>query len=472
MNQSALNRTLQRPLSEGSIYNALFSTSNCTPTPLGDGDTEFTINQMKQQVLKWADELNTKKVQQLFDKPTLLATVTNLHHFEFNHYQYNADGWDQNLRSPKCAWASRFVGIDCKSYAITASCLLLKLNIKHYLRRIKQPLHKYPNEYTHVYVNVPFDQVNGDLTKGYYTIDGTLPTMQEPLNTNPHDIFMSTKIPHYALNGSGVSDGTNTIDLGGSGTTDTSGDAWGDVWGIVSDSATGDDGNGGWLSDINLGDTFSSIGGWFGGSGAACSYGSVQLEADLTGLNAAMQTSIKTALSPDLTISEKEIILTDAYFIITEYVLMVQANNFAEACTHPATGLLVDGVINNYLPAVYSALQQNLAASGITMRISDIQKNGINTKKISLNMGIVSGSTTSTGVVTTTGTTSPTGTTTATNSNQQQIDAGSGKPKTSGMGAMGYILLATAAGLSVNEYMKSQKKSKKNDKTTPKKETK
>ncbi len=427
MSKSALNRTLQRPLLDGSMYNAFFSTSKCIPTPLGDGDTEFTINQMKDQVLKWAKELDTKKVKKLFAKPTLLATVTNIHNFEYNHYQYNADGWNQNLRSPKCAWASRSVGIDCKSYAITASCLLLNLNIKHYIRRIKQPFHDYPNEYTHVYVNVPFDQVNGDLSKGYYTIDGTLSTMEEPLNTNPHDIFMSTKMPHYALNGSGITDGTNS-------------DALGDIWGSISEGASGSDG---WLSNIDLGEAFGSITSIFGGGGS-CPYGATQLTTDLENINNVTQQTIQTALSPELSDTEKETILTDLYFNVTQYVLGVQAANASNSCTHQATAMLVDNTINNYLPVVFAALKQNLAANGITMIIQD--HNG--TKKVYLNVSNASGiPNTSTG----------TGTTANTNQ-QQQIDAGNGKSKTAGMGVFGLLMLAAAAGLGVNEYQKSQAK--------------
>jgi|GEM_PF-1059012 len=201
MSKSALNRTLQRPILDGTMYNALFPSSKCVSTFLGDGDTEFTINTMKNWVIENEPDINTKVAKKLFEGRNDNETTSNIHSFLYDYHKYNADGWNQNLRSPECAWASRFEGIDCKSFAIAASIFLLKANLIHYLRRIQQPFHEFPNEYTHVYVVVPFDQVNGDLSKGYYTVDGTLPTMKEPLHTNPHDIFMS-KMPHYGLKGS------------------------------------------------------------------------------------------------------------------------------------------------------------------------------------------------------------------------------------------------------------------------------
>jgi len=453
MSKSAANNTLQRPILDGTTFNALFSSSNCTPTFLGNGDTKFTITQMKKQVLIWVKEFNTKKAQQLFSKPTLQATVTNIHSFLYNHYQYNADGWDQNLRSPKCSWASRYDGIDCKSYATTASVLLYILNIKHYLRRIKQPFHQYPNKYTHVYVVVPNDQKTGSLTtQGYFTIDGTLPTMQEPVHTNPHDIFMSDKMAHYALNGTGVTDGTNfdlgtsnsDVDSGTSGTTDAS--MWNDAWGSVKDSATGgESGEGGWLSDIDWGGT---IGGLFSGGGGSvsCPYGEVQLTTDLTNISAVTQQNIEVALSPDLTISEKETILTDLYYNVSSYVLMVQATNYADTCTHQATTLLVNAAINDYLPSVFSTLQQSLAANGITMRLFDTQKEGVDTKTVRLNTGITSGASTTSDTSSVTNN-SPTG--------SLQDNDPPKKSSNTGKVVAGLAVL-TIAGFAINEYMKSK----------------
>jgi hypothetical protein len=49
-------------------------------------------------------------------------------------------------------------------------------------------------------VIVPQNQTNGGLNKGYFTIDGTLPTTQEPIYTTFKDYFMD-QLQHYALNG-------------------------------------------------------------------------------------------------------------------------------------------------------------------------------------------------------------------------------------------------------------------------------
>ena len=199
MSKSTLNSTLQRPLLDGAKYNVLFSSSNCTLIDLGKGDTEYTVNEMKDWILETQSQLKTAKVKQLFSKPTQQATITTIKSFIYNHFQYTADGLDQNLRSPNCAWQQRHEGIDCKTYSILASVLLLKCNLIHYVRRITQPNFN-PTQYTHVYVVVPYDQVNGDLSKGYYTIDGTLPTMQEPAYLEKHDTLMN-KLPHYGLKG-------------------------------------------------------------------------------------------------------------------------------------------------------------------------------------------------------------------------------------------------------------------------------
>ncbi|WP_445915265.1 hypothetical protein, partial [Flavobacterium sp.] len=79
------------------------------------------------------------------------------------------------------------------------SCILLQLGFKHYIRKIKQPMFA-PESFTHVYVIVPVDQNTGSLKQGYYTIDGTLPTTQEPNYIETKDFFMD-KLSHIGLNG-------------------------------------------------------------------------------------------------------------------------------------------------------------------------------------------------------------------------------------------------------------------------------
>lgn len=198
MSKSALNTSLQRTLKKGTQYNALFLASSCEPVSLGKGDTKYGINQIKEWILENINSIDSKLARKLFLGASLSETCTNIHSFLYDHFQYDADGYKQNLRSPNCSWAMRQQGIDCKSYSILASTLLLKCGYKNILRRIQQPTYK-PTEYTHIYVIVPINQTTGTLNQGYYVIDGTIPTMHEPLHTNPHDITMD--LPYYGLKG-------------------------------------------------------------------------------------------------------------------------------------------------------------------------------------------------------------------------------------------------------------------------------
>ena len=94
------------------------------------------------------------------------------------------------LRSPACSWASRHSGIDCKSYTIFGSTVLLNMGIKHYMRRIVQPSH--PDGYTHVYLVIPKNQKTANLNSGYYLIDGTINTEQELPYLKHDDVLMSS----------------------------------------------------------------------------------------------------------------------------------------------------------------------------------------------------------------------------------------------------------------------------------------
>jgi len=464
MSKSALNITLQRPILDGDKYNALFSFSKCTPTPLGNGDTKFTITQMKQQVLIWVKELNTKKVQQLFGKPTLEETVTNIHSFLYNHYQYNADGYDQNLRSPKCSWASRYEGIDCKSYATTASVLLSILNIKHYLRRIKQPFHKFPNKYTHVYVNVPIDQKTGSLTtQGYYTIDGTLRTMQEPVHTNPDDIFMNNQMPHYALNGSGMTDGINDdiIEIEGTETTETTEDSgWlRDTWGSVKD----------YFKDIDFGSFVSGI---FGGGGNPCIYDATVAEKETNDIKLWIEEAV-AQLAVSASLNQSSQILTELYFRIVNFSFYRKWSFALVECAAPLAAAFGDSIVNQELPNWFAQINTKLQAKGISLQLSPVMRMTesletgtyhdaifpgayeLETMKVTLIPFENTGSNTSTGTTTgtTAGTTSPTG--------QQDNDPPKKESNTGKI--VGGLLVATAIGVGIKAYMNKQK----NNKPTP-----
>lgn len=197
------NNNLFRFLKNGSAYNALIPKSTCEKVSFGKGDTHFSIEMIVKQALQ-----HNKQVEKLASKlkaesgaGSLQEICYRIHQFLYWHLQYKADGEAQLLRSPACAWQQRKDGIDCKSYSIFASAILLQLGIKHYIRKIKQPTHN-PEHYSHVYVIVPKNQDTGNLDKGYYTIDGTLQHITEPIYINKKDFFMDT-LPHFGLNGTG-----------------------------------------------------------------------------------------------------------------------------------------------------------------------------------------------------------------------------------------------------------------------------
>lgn len=206
---SDFDAMLWRPIKPGKEFDSLMPKSKCQTTYLGDGLTDFSINKMEQWVLDHATQ--TEQLAKVLKKQSLKSTCETIHSFLFNHFQYKADDSDQMLRSPACSWYTRKEGIDCKSYSIFASCLLLNMGITHYIRKIKQPGYA-PDEFTHVYVIVPIDQTNGTLKKGYYTIDGTIPNMIEPALIGKSDLKMSGN-RHYGLNAPSSLKGLNGVSI-------------------------------------------------------------------------------------------------------------------------------------------------------------------------------------------------------------------------------------------------------------------
>ena len=189
MSSQAINIALHRPLKKGSQYNHLIPFSGCESIQLAKGDTKVAIHSMAIWTKKHQD--HTKKLtQKKFTNLPLSTLCKELHRFLYHHIQYKIDGYDQLLRSPACTWATRSQGLDCKSYSIFASSVLLNSRVSHYLRRV---IINKGESYSHVYVIVPKDQHTFDLGKGYYTIDGTLKTNKEqPIHT-ADDVFMSAK---------------------------------------------------------------------------------------------------------------------------------------------------------------------------------------------------------------------------------------------------------------------------------------
>lgn len=191
---SDFDAILYRKIKNGKQYNNLIPKTDGKSTFLGDGMTDFSVKEMANWVNQYAYQM--QKIATLLQRSSLLETCKAIHLWCYWHFQYRADDETQFLRSPSYAWwYDREKGIDCKSYSIIASCILTNLGINHYIRRIKQPGFM-PHLWTHVYIVVPTDQVNGSLST-YYCIDGTVNTMNESIFTEKSDHYMK----HYGLNG-------------------------------------------------------------------------------------------------------------------------------------------------------------------------------------------------------------------------------------------------------------------------------
>lgn len=206
--------SLQRNLKDGKKYNALIPKSACEKVYFGKGDTFYSVEKIKSQAIQHTNQVQklAKVLKNEVATNSLQSICLKIHWFLYNHIQYKADGEAQLLRSPACAWQSRYDGVDCKSYSVFASAILLQLGIKHYIRQIKQ-LNKTPDKFTHVYVVVPVNQNSGNLKDGYYTIDGTLQHTNEPYYLQEESTFMDL-LPHYGLNGVGLSAEENNTILG------------------------------------------------------------------------------------------------------------------------------------------------------------------------------------------------------------------------------------------------------------------
>lgn len=190
-----IDNLLRRNLLSGQEYEPLFPTVSCDKTNLGNGNTFDSVRMIKQMVIKY--QFQTKKVATLLQQETLKETCDKIYWFLYHHIQYKADGAEQMLRSPACAFKQRVEGVDCKSYSIFASCLLANMGIRHFIRQIKQPSFR-PDLYTHVYVIVPLNQETGNIKDGYLIIDGTTSNNREPIYTMAHETEVN--LPHYGLN--------------------------------------------------------------------------------------------------------------------------------------------------------------------------------------------------------------------------------------------------------------------------------
>lgn len=194
-NKGNISTALKRNLSDGKEYSKLIPPVRCERTRLGEGDTFFTVDAMKDWVEKFSHQ--TAKLAPLFIGRTLEETVNNIYNFLYNHIQYEADGAEQQLRSPACTWVQRKEGVDCKSFSVFASSILSNLGIKHFIRQIRQP-YFFPEEFTHVYVVVPQNQ-NKIENSATFVLDATKHQNVESEYLEKVDLKM-TKLSHIGLN--------------------------------------------------------------------------------------------------------------------------------------------------------------------------------------------------------------------------------------------------------------------------------
>lgn len=197
MTKEEINLILKRRIKKGDEFSPFIEKPKSQKIKLDKGDTFYSVAMMKVWVEHFYKQV--AKLSPLLKGQTIKQTCDKIHYFLYYDIQYQADGVTQNLRSPANSWFNRRSGIDCKSYSIFASSVLMNLGIKHYIRQIKQPNFN-PRQYTHVYVVVPTDQQSGKLDKGHSIIDGTIASNKEPIYTSKKDVFMNQKLPHIGLN--------------------------------------------------------------------------------------------------------------------------------------------------------------------------------------------------------------------------------------------------------------------------------
>lgn len=191
-----INQRLAREIKSGKQYDSLIPDSDCLKIKSGKGNTEYSVTQMVDVVKHYSHQ--TAKVAKKLKKSSLTSTLQSIQDFVYWHIQYKIDESDQLLRSPACSWASRYDGVDCKSYSIFVASILQQLGIKSYFRRVSYSPDK---PYSHVYNVIPVEQKNGDLNHGYYIVDGTINTSiyNEPNFYKNSDMEIPIDLKHYTL---------------------------------------------------------------------------------------------------------------------------------------------------------------------------------------------------------------------------------------------------------------------------------
>ncbi|PKH51416.1 hypothetical protein CXF68_12315 [Tenacibaculum sp. Bg11-29] len=188
MSIATLNSALYRNVKTHTKYDRYFTKTPCKATFLGS----YTTTGGMQQMVEWAFKYKnfTKEISKKLKGRNLKETVANIYQFTYDHIQYQADGYDQQLRSPSCTWNVRLEGVDCKSYSLFVSTILTNLNIPHSFRKVKQP--SSPSRWSHVYVQIP----SGNET---LIIDPTLRVNTEVKYIQKED--MEVKLDYYGLHG-------------------------------------------------------------------------------------------------------------------------------------------------------------------------------------------------------------------------------------------------------------------------------
>ena len=186
MDIATVNKALYRKVKTHTKYDRFFTFTPCKSTYLGDYTTTGGMQQMVEWALKYKDF--SKEISKVLKGRNLKQTVANIYQFLYDHVQYQADGYDQQLRSPSCTWNTRLEGSDCKSYSLFTSTILLSLNIPHSFRKVKQPSE--PHRWSHVYVIIP----SGNQT---LIIDPTKKVNTEVEYIQKED--MEVKLPYYGL---------------------------------------------------------------------------------------------------------------------------------------------------------------------------------------------------------------------------------------------------------------------------------
>lgn len=209
-----INELLYRPIDQvsKSRYNHLIPYSSCNYKLLtSEGNTENTVEFMREWTYEYMYQ--TKElVKSHFKNLSIKKLCLKTHDFLYNNFHYNLDGYDQKLKSPSCSFYTS-EGIDCKSYSIIASSILLNAGFNHYFRRIAYD----SKGFSHVYVIVPINQKTNNLKEGYFTIDGTVNFTEEVSFYKKDDLFVEARsnalgsVTELVSGASGGSGGANTI---------------------------------------------------------------------------------------------------------------------------------------------------------------------------------------------------------------------------------------------------------------------